>query len=100
MKSKLRTLARKMSTWPVIGRFARIIVAVIRLPEERAEFRKLIAEQAVNLQKMADQYSKIQSEQIDLSPINEQLAKHQIFITSQVPRLAQKMAELNRINHK
>ncbi|MEJ1171801.1 class I SAM-dependent methyltransferase [Variovorax sp. CCNWLW235] len=42
MKAQLRKIARKMAGWPVLGRFVRIGIAVIRLPE--ANHRKLIFE--------------------------------------------------------
>ena len=32
MKSQFRNLARKMSTWPVIGRFVQIGIGIVRLP--------------------------------------------------------------------
>ncbi|MNJ41167.1 Methyltransferase domain protein [compost metagenome] len=35
IKTKLRNLARRMTTWPKIGRLVRIAIAVIRLPETR-----------------------------------------------------------------
>lgn len=42
MKAQLRKIARKMASWPVLGRFVRIGIAVIRLPE--SNHRKLIFE--------------------------------------------------------
>ncbi|SCX72728.1 hypothetical protein [Variovorax sp. EL159] len=42
MKAQLRKIARKMAAWPVLGRFVRIGIAVIRLPE--SNHRKLIFE--------------------------------------------------------
>jgi predicted SAM-dependent methyltransferase len=41
MKSQLRKIARMMAGWPVIGRFVRIGVAVIRLPEFRTAYLDL-----------------------------------------------------------
>ena len=38
MKAKIRKVVRKIATWPLVGRFVRIGVAVIRLPEFRAEY--------------------------------------------------------------
>jgi FkbM family methyltransferase len=38
MKAQLRQLARLMAGWPLIGRFVRIGVAVVRLPEFRAAY--------------------------------------------------------------
>jgi hypothetical protein len=38
MKAQLRKIARTMAGWPVIGRFVRISVAVIRLPEREHIF--------------------------------------------------------------
>jgi hypothetical protein len=38
MKAKIRKVVRKIATWPVVGRFVKIGVAVIRLPEFRAEY--------------------------------------------------------------
>lgn len=86
MKAKLRVSAVRMSTWPVIGRFVRIAIAVIRLPDERVQFRQLIVEQSLRLQ----------NEVNALAAANERLARHEFFIASQLPRLAQKMAELNQ----
>jgi len=37
MKARIRKVVRMMAGWPIIGRFVRIAVAVIRLPEFRAE---------------------------------------------------------------
>lgn len=42
MKEKLRKIARKMASWPVLGRFVRIGIAVVRLPE--LNHRRLIFE--------------------------------------------------------
>lgn len=39
IKHQIRKFARKAAGWPVIGRFIRIAVAVIRLPEERDMWR-------------------------------------------------------------
>jgi hypothetical protein len=36
IKQQLRKVARKMAAWPIVGRFVRIGVAVVRLPELRA----------------------------------------------------------------
>ena len=38
MKAHIRKVVRNMAGWPGIGRFVRIGVAVIRLPEFRAEY--------------------------------------------------------------
>ena len=88
IKHILRSLARKLSTWPMIGRLVRITIAVIRLPEERVLLKQMILEQSLRLQKQAD----------DLAAIGEKLSRHEIFITSQVPRFAQKITEISRIS--
>lgn len=38
IKQQLRKVARKMAAWPIVGRFVRIGVAIIRLPEFRAAY--------------------------------------------------------------
>jgi hypothetical protein len=70
----------------VIGRFIRIIIAVIRLPEERIQFRQHMAEHRVRMQ----------NEESALAATNARLARHEQFLTMQVPRLAQKVAEARR----
>ena len=44
MKSQLRKIARAAAGWPVVGRFVRIGVAVIRLPETRDAHGRFEAE--------------------------------------------------------
>ncbi|WP_415759765.1 methyltransferase domain-containing protein [Pseudomonas sp. LT1P18] len=41
MKTQLRNLARRMTTWPIIGRAVRIAIAVIRSPETREALNQL-----------------------------------------------------------
>jgi FkbM family methyltransferase len=86
MKIKIRALGRRISSWPVIGGFIRIIIAVIRLPEERIQFRQHMAEHRVRMQ----------NEESALAATNARLARHEQFLTMQVPRLAQKVAEARR----
>ncbi|MCM0752539.1 hypothetical protein DEA98_19340 [Brucella pseudogrignonensis] len=38
IKTRIRKAARAMADWPVVGRFIRIGVAVIRLPEVRDSY--------------------------------------------------------------
>jgi FkbM family methyltransferase len=88
MKSKLKELVRNTSSWPISGRFIRIIVAVVRLPEERIQFR----------QHMAEHTTRMQNEENALAAANERLTRHEHFISVQMPRLAQKVAEVSRVH--
>jgi hypothetical protein len=87
MKIKIRALGRRISNWPVIGRFIRIIIAVIRLPEERIQFHQHMAEHRVRMQ----------NEEAALAAANARLARHEQFINAQVPRLAETIAKMNRL---
>jgi hypothetical protein len=86
MKNNLRRLIRAFSRLPILGRFIRILIAIIRLPEERIQFKQHMAEHAMRMQREEDA----------LRTMNERLARHEMFITSQIPRLAQKVAELHQ----
>jgi hypothetical protein len=85
MKAKIRLFARRISTWPVVGRFIRIIIAVIRLPEERIQLRQFIEENNTRLR----------NEENAILSIKERLNRQEVFISSQIPRLAEKVAELH-----
>jgi hypothetical protein len=87
MKIKIRALGRRISNWPVLGRFIRIIIAVIRLPEERIQFRQYMAEHTVRMQ----------NEEAALSATNARLARHEQFINAQVPRLAETVAKMKHL---
>ena len=81
MKAHIRKVVRKIAGWPVIGRFIRIGVAVIRLPEFRAEYL------ARNVQGGADN-----------SPTSQLLANldHRgLFESQQLPTLLQALADIN-----
>jgi len=86
MKTKIRALGPYISELPVIGRFFRIVIAIIRLPEERIQFRQHMAEHTVRMH----------NEENALAATNARLVRHEHFLTTQVPRLAQKVAEINR----
>lgn len=85
MKAKIRLFARQISTWPVVGRFIRIIIAVIRLPEERIQLRQFMEEHNTRL---------LNQENATVT-IKERLNRQEVFISSQIPRLAKKVAELH-----
>jgi hypothetical protein len=81
MKAHIRKVVRKVAGWPVVGRFFRIGVAVIRLPEFRAEYL------ARNVQGGADN-----------SPTSQLLANldHRgLFESQQLPTLLQALADIN-----
>jgi hypothetical protein len=86
MKVILKIVVRKVNAWPVVGKFIRIGVAVIRLPEERIQFRQHMVEHAVRMQ----------NEEAALAAANARLARHEQFLTTQVPRLAHIVAEARR----
>lgn len=86
MKGQLRGLARRMSTWPVLGRWVRIGIAVIRLPEERLMVQQQLAEQA----------QRLRVEAAALAAAKERLSRHEVFIATQIPKLARSLAEMNQ----
>lgn len=86
MKNNLRRLMRAFSGLPIIGRFIRIVIAIIRLPEERIQFKQHMAEHTLRMQR----------EEEALRAATDRLDRHEAFITSQIPRLAQKVAELHQ----
>lgn len=84
MKKPLKLVVRQISTWPVVGRFVRIIIAIIRLPEERIRFQQQVTEHAIRMKNAEDA----------MVVTNARLVRYETFISSQIPRLAQKVAEL------
>ncbi len=89
MKNNLRRLMRSISELPIVGRSIRITIAVIRLPEERIQFKQHMAEHAIRMQREED----------SLRAMNERMVRQEVFIYSQIPRLAQKVAELHQPQH-
>lgn len=82
MKAHIRKVVRKIAVLPVIGRFVRIGVAVIRLPEFRADYLSR------NVQMGADN-----------SPTSALLANldHRgLFESQQLPTLLQALADINQ----
>ena len=71
-----------MAGWPVIGRLVRIVVAIIRLPEFRAEYHTL---SEINRQ-LTDAY-------LDLN--------HRLHVidTEELPTLVRSLAEINHRQH-
>lgn len=65
-----------MAGWPVIGRLVRIVVAIIRLPEFRAEYTE-------RLQALGQTLSEVNSRQYVLE-------------TEKLPALVQSLSEINR----
>jgi hypothetical protein len=90
MKKYLKLLVRQIRNWPILGRFVRIIIALIRLPEERIQFQQHMVEHAVRMQ----------NAEATMAATNARLNRHEIFIASQIPRLAQKVAELYKGTNK
>ncbi len=86
MKNKLRRLMNVLTALPIAGRFLRIVIAIIRLPEERIQFKQHMTEHIIRMQRQEDA----------LCAATERLAQHDAFIGTQIPRLAQKVAELYR----
>lgn len=86
VKGRLRVMARCMGAWPVLGRFVRMLIAVIRLPEERMQYQRQLAEQTHQLKAQADA----------LVLVHERLARYEFFVSSQIPRLASSLAELRQ----
>ncbi len=108
MKTQLRKIARVLSTWPVLGRFIRIGIAVIRLPEERIQLQNQLdqlnwlyqgnlntQEKISNLQNCT-----INTLQEKISRQQELIDRHSTFIAQQLPRLARSLAELNQKENK
>lgn len=79
MKSQLRNIARAAAGWPVVGRFVRIGVAVIRLPETRDAHNRLEAEVLQRL----------------VGPGGAEPAGGS-FATEQLPSLLQSLSDLNQ----
>ena len=81
MKANIRKVVRKIAAWPVFGRFVRIGVAVIRLPEFRAEYL------ARNVQVGADNSA--------TSQLLANLDHRGLFESQQLPTLLQALADIN-----
>lgn len=79
MKSQLRKIARAAAGWPVVGRFVRIGVAVIRLPETRDAHGRFEAEVLQRL----------------VGPRGAEPAGA-TFATEQLPSLLQSLSDLNQ----
>jgi predicted SAM-dependent methyltransferase len=77
MKARIRSVVRSMADWPGIGRIVRIGVAVVRLPEFRAEFLA----------------STQRNDGIDGAPVAR--VDQSAFATEQLPTVLQTLAELN-----
>ena len=83
MKAQIRNTARMIARWPFIGRFVRIAVAVIRLPEFRAECMDLSCRQHLVEEATSDLSRRqhiLESEKLPtlvhtLSEINQQLTE-------------------------
>jgi hypothetical protein len=78
MKAQIRKIARMIAGWPVIGRLVRIAVAVIRLPEFRAEYMDLSHRQHVFEMEINHRQNLVETEKLPamvnaLSEINRQL---------------------------
>jgi hypothetical protein len=87
MKAQIRKVVRMIAGWPIIGRFVRIAVAVIRLPEFRAECMDL------------------SSRHYRLEQSLSELSRHQHILESEkLPTLVQTLSEINRqlldLNHR
>ncbi len=71
IKQHLRSVARTMAGWPIVGRFVRIGVAVIRLPEFRAAYSDLNNRQHVleteNLPALLQEYAKLTDHLLNLN---------------------------------
>lgn len=81
MKAQIRKVVRKVANWPVVGRFVRIGVAVIRLPEFRAEYQARNMHLATNG-----------------APVSQLLANldhRALFEEHQLPTLLQAVADIN-----
>jgi predicted SAM-dependent methyltransferase len=90
MKAQLRKIARMMAGWPLIGRFVRIGVAVIRLPEFRAAYLDLNHRQHV-----------FETEQLPalLQTVSDLNHRQHVFETEQLPTLLQTVSDLNHRQH-
>jgi hypothetical protein len=87
MKAQIRKTARMMAGWPFIGRFVRIAVAVIRLPEFRAEHLDLSHRQHVV------ETEKLLTLMHTLSEINH---RQHVVETEKLPTLMHTLSEINR----
>ena len=81
MKAQIRKVVRKVALWPIVGRFVRIGVAVIRLPEFRAEYL------ARNGQGAPISHS--------TSQLLANLDHRALFESQQLPTLLQALADVN-----
>jgi predicted SAM-dependent methyltransferase len=82
MKAQIRKVVRKVANWPGVGRFVRIGVAIIRLPEFRAEYLARNTHLASNA-----------------APVTQLLANldHRgLFEEHQLPTLLQAVADINQ----
>jgi hypothetical protein len=85
-KGVIRRVTRMLATWPMIGRFVTVAVAVVRLPEMRAALLDQKYRQHV-----------FESEQLPrlVQTISELNHRQRAFESEQLPRLLQTISELN-----
>ncbi|MFZ2172152.1 MAG: methyltransferase domain-containing protein [Methylococcaceae bacterium] len=97
MKAQLRKIARMIAGLPVIGRFARIVVAVIRLPEFRAAYLDLNGRQHAFETQQLPELQQILSDLNHRQLVFETDLNHRqhMFETEQLPTLLQTLSDLN-----
>ncbi len=98
-KSKVRALARRLANAPVIGRFVRILVALIRLPETRESYHAFMEKQ---LPSLISSIAEINQRQISVDKGRDNFIESgPIAIRSlarQIKELSQRFDELPRQN--
>jgi hypothetical protein len=79
MKAQIRKAVRMVAGWPIIGRFVRVAVAVIRMPEFR------------------DECMDLSRRHYRLEQALSELSRHQHILESEkLPGLVQTLSEINR----
>lgn len=100
MKAGLRSLARTVAGWPVVGRFARIGVAVVRSPERHAGAVDAQARLEHRLDALEARFKALDAQLTSqLLPGLTRLAgletRQAAFETTQLPRLLETLSEMN-----
>lgn len=110
IKNILKKMVRMVADWPVAGRLVRIIVALIRLPEFRANYLKLELDKRQEalekeelpkllraLSDLACRQKAVEAEQLPelLETFSELTRRQSVFEQEQLPTLLQTISDIN-----
>ncbi|MEJ8813532.1 hypothetical protein WKW77_20775 [Variovorax ureilyticus] len=88
LKPRLRRTIRRIGSWPLVGRFARIGVAIIRGPQ-LLDARAQLTEAQVHL---ADSHAQLRERQAQLLADNERFTA---FFHHEFPKILESLSEIN-----